>query len=181
MTSMTVKEAMTAYFARAIASGPLIAPSEAGGKSLFVGKPKEGAVEWKPQEKLEQSDFGKIERKAKTELHSSVKDYYNAYWFLTLAGKIGEHFVSLNPVIPKVALKELEKTLFGAVYGPYRTSGYIEAHGGVLTQVPIGLHSPSDLVVVVDNRTGAVCVEDHETDRLETIAASLAELIVGLK
>jgi hypothetical protein len=113
-------------------------------------------------------------------LHPSIKAYYNAFWFLDMGGNFGAGSVTLDAVRPGVGLADLEAKLFGADYGGLRTTGYIAAHDDELRHVPIGLHHPSDLILVVDNTNGTVAVEDHETGTFQIIAPGLAELIAEL-
>ena len=180
---MKVKDAMAAYFARRLADGrPLVsADTEDVDPLLFVGPPDDdGWVEWKPQPKSEQSDFAEIERRAGVTLHVSIKEYYNAFWFLDMGGKFRAGSATLDPVRPGVGLADLEAKLFGADYGDFRTTGYIAAHNGELRHVPIGLHHPGDLLLAVDNTSGAIAVEDHQTGKFQVITAGLAELISEL-
>lgn len=180
---MKVKDAMAVYFSRRLASGQPLqsADAEDSDPMLFLGPADDnGLVQWKPQPKSEVSDFSEIERRASVSLHSSIKDYYNAYWFLEFGGKYRAGSVSLDPVKPGVGLTELEDKLFGRTYGAYHVSGYITTHGGQLRHVPIGLHHGDDLLLVVDNASGEIAVEDHERGSFEVIAGGLAELIAGL-
>ena len=174
---------MAAYFARRTAgSRPLVsADTEDVDPLLFVGPPDEdGYVEWRPQAKSDAFDFSEIERRAGVMLHPSIKDYYNAFWFLEMGGKLRTGNATLDPVRPGVGLADLEAKLFGGDYGGFRTAGYVAAHGGELRHVPIGLHHPSDLMLVVDNTNGEVAVEDHETGTFRVVAQGLAELISEL-
>lgn len=174
---------MVAYFARRLATGrPLVSEdTDEFDPLLFVGPPDEdGCVEWKPQPKSEEYDFTEIERRAGVALHPSIKDYYNAFWFLEMGGKLRTGNATLDPVRPGVGLADLEAKLFGADYGGFRTTGYVAAHNGKLRHVPIGLHHPSDLLLVVDNTNGTVAVEDHETGTFQVVAPGLAELISEL-
>ncbi len=181
---MTVSDAMAAYFRRRLAAGlPMrSADIEDVDPLLFVTQPDEnGVVEWRPQPKLTESDFTEIELRAGVSLHPSIKQYYNAYWFLGLGGKFRERNVTLDPVRPGVDLADFEAKIFGAKYGSFCTTGYLAAHEGELRHVPIGLHQPDDLLLVVNNSDGTVAVEDHESGTVMVIAGSLAELILELR
>jgi hypothetical protein len=180
---MTVKDAMTAYFDRHFATGrPLRSANiEDVDPLLFVTLPDEnGMVEWRPHPKTEASDFAEIERRAGTTLHPSIKQYYNSFWFLGMGGKFREGRVTLDSVRPGIGLADLEAKLFGADYGSFRTAGYLVAHGGELRYVPIGLHHPDDLLLVMNNSDGTIAVEDHESGTMSVIAGGLAELISEL-
>ena len=88
---------------------------------------------------------------------------------------------SLDPVVPGRELQDFERKLFGATYEHCRTTGYVAEHGGVPSHLPVGSPHPSDLLLVIDNTTGEVAVEDHERGTFEMIAGGLAELIAGLR
>jgi SecY interacting protein Syd len=181
---VTVKEAMSLYFARLSASQPILRTCDIEGAKpiLFVGdEDEEGYVRWVPMEKAEMADFSDIERRLGTTLHPSLVGYYNAYWFMEMGGRLGPHGITLDPVVPGRELSDFEEKLFGGQYGHYRTTGYLAEHGGVLSHVPIGLHHPSDLMLVVENTMGAVAIEDHERGTFEPIAVDLADLIARLE
>lgn len=97
------------------------------------------------------------------EVHPSLHDYFDNWWFLSLEGSIGDAVVSFEPNRPGLDPE-------GWV-GQAR--GYAAAHGGRLDHVPIGVDNESSLQVVVDNRTGEVSIEDWEMNSFEKIADSL--------
>lgn len=129
------------------------------------------------EEKTKKTDFAPLEQRAGTTLHSSIKEYYEAFWFMDIGGRFREHRIALNPVIPGMEAAELEQMLLGGPFG----SGYIAAHGGSLRHVPIGIHHPSDLLLVVDNANGDIAIEDWERGTFEVIAKDLAELVGELQ
>lgn len=58
---------------------------------------------------------------------------------------------------------------------------YRSTHGGELKHVPIGMDVAQDLLVVVDNKTGVVFVEDHDRASFSPLAKDIAELFEGLR
>ncbi|PEY43927.1 SecY interacting protein Syd [Bacillus cereus] len=134
---------------------------------IYEGEPDtEGYIFWKPTEKDVFHDFSDIERELVIELHHSIKEYYNSYWFLDLAGNYLEYNLELNSVIPGIELRDFYISL----------QGYKKAHHNELKNIPIGIEC-NGLLVVVDNENGQVKIEDYERGSIEVISNSLAELI----
>lgn len=122
-------------------------------------------IQWQPVPKDSDEVLAALEREIGMPLHPSVRELWGSYWF----GHIGRTF--------KNGFAELEGVLPGAEpFGLHdQVLGYRRAHGGKLDKIPIGLESTRDLLLVVDNTTGAVEVEDYEVQRFEPLANSLAE------
>ncbi|MDM5155407.1 SecY-interacting protein Syd [Bacillus sp. DX1.1] len=134
---------------------------------IYEGEPDiEEYIFWKPIEKDVLHDFSDIEKNLEIQLHHSIKEYYNSYWFLDLAGSYLEYNLELNPVIPGIELRDFYITL----------QGYKKAHHNELKNTPIGIEC-NGLLVVVDNENGQVKIEDYERGSFEVISNSLAELI----
>ncbi|MDR4156665.1 SecY interacting protein Syd [Bacillus cereus] len=137
---------------------------------IYEGEPDtEGYVFWKPLEKNIIHDFSDIEKDLGIELHNSIKEYYNSYWFLDLGGNYLGYDFELNPVIPGIELHDFYVSL----------QGYRGAHDNQLNNIPIGMEF-NGLLVVVDNENGQVKLEDYESRSFEVICDSLAELILNL-
>lgn len=126
----------------------------------------EGYIFWKPVEKDVIHDFSDIEKKLAVQLHHSIKEYYNSYWFFDLAGSYLEYEIELNSVIPGIEVRDFYISL----------QGYKKAHHNELKNIPIGIES-NGLLVVVDNENGQVKIEDYERGSFEVISKSLVELI----
>ncbi|MBC6972201.1 SecY-interacting protein Syd [Bacillus sp. Xin] len=134
---------------------------------IYEGEPDtEGYIFWKPTEKDIFHDFSNIERELAIQFHHSIKEYYNSYWFLDLAGNYLEHNLELNSVIPGIELRDFYTSL----------QGYKKAHHNELKNIPIGIEC-NGLLIVVDNENGQVNIEDYERGSFEVISNSLAELI----
>jgi hypothetical protein len=137
---------------------------------IYEGAPDEfGYVQWRPTKKTIQTDLTPIEDAIEKPLHPSIKDYWNSYWFGELAGKYGKLGITLMPVLPGIELQSFLTQLVG----------YKEAHQDRLEHIPIGVEFNGDLVVV-NNQTGEVQLEDYERGEFRTIAPSLEALIAGL-
>ncbi len=66
------------------------------------------------------------------QLHNSIKEYYNSYWFLDLGGNYLGYDFELNPVIPGIELHDF--------YVPLQ--GYQGAHDNQLNNIPFGMEFP---------------------------------------
>ncbi|KOY15746.1 SecY-interacting protein Syd [Paenibacillus xylanivorans] len=140
------------------------------GQRLYVGeKDKEGYISWLPTKKDDITSFHSIEQKFNIRFNESVEQYYNSYYFFQIAGWIKEYNINLNPVIPE---SEPETFL-------QRLSNYIEEHNGENNYIPMGIES-NGLVVVLNNISGEVCLEDFEAGRFESLGLRLDELILNL-
>ncbi|HDR6330238.1 TPA: SecY-interacting protein Syd [Bacillus thuringiensis] len=98
-----------------------------------------------------------------------MDDYFNSYWFADLDGFIGNHYIRLEPVLPNIELDSFESNL----------EGYKNNHNKV-DKTPIGVEG-NGLIVVLDNVSGKVELEDFERGSFEEISDSLDELIASLK
>ncbi|MGG4466558.1 hypothetical protein ABER68_00810 [Paenibacillus alvei] len=116
-------------------------------------------------------NFTEIEEKLALNIHPSLKEYFNSYWFLNLQGFYGTRLVNLEPVEPGKSLLEFFKIM----------KQYEENNGRELRYIQIGFVSPEDLAIMFDNETGHILIEDFETEVHEFFVNSLAELINDLK
>ncbi|WP_145409955.1 SecY-interacting protein Syd [Paenibacillus xylanexedens] len=140
------------------------------GQRLYVGdKDKEGYISWLPVKNDEITNFEYIEQHFNMKLNESIKEYYNSYYFFQLSGWIRDYNINLNTVLPD---NEPETFL-------QRLSNYIEVHDGKTNYIPMGIES-NGLVVVLDNITGEVCIEDFELGKFESLSLNLEELILNL-
>jgi len=172
-----MKKAMRIFFQQFVAQWESIgegapkAPWEPDADSfIWVGAPDEDEmVRWLPIEKDAIHDLAEIASDL-PELHSSIAEYFNSWWFCTLEGYYDGYFLMLDPVIPGI---EFDSFLSN-------TRGYMSAHQGELNYVPIGMENEG-LMVVVDNTDGRVFLEDYEISSFDLLAGSLEELVESLK
>ncbi|MFY2251140.1 SecY-interacting protein Syd [Priestia megaterium] len=138
---------------------------------IFEGeKDEEDYISWKPLKKDVKSNVEDIQKELKVHLHLSIKAYYNCYWFLEVAGNYNGYDLVLNPVIPGIALKDFK----------HETGLYKEAHNDQLFNIPIGIEA-NGLLLVVDNKSGEVKLEDYERNLFEIISKNLSKLIEDLQ
>ncbi|MEN1988856.1 SecY-interacting protein Syd [Paenibacillus hubeiensis] len=172
-----IKKSMEQYFERFISmwkefNGTLPRISWFGedGLRLYVGeKDNEGYIEWLPTMKNDITNFDAVEELFTMKLHEDIKQYYNAYYFFQIAGWVEGYNINLNPVLPKVEPETFVQ----------RFSNYITAHDGRTTYVPIGMES-NGLIVVLDNMSGEVYLEDNEVEKFIPLKCTLEEMIQHL-
>ncbi|TJZ41150.1 SecY-interacting protein Syd [Priestia megaterium] len=124
---------------------------------------------WNPVQKNNHSDIKPLEERFHITFHSSIDCYFNSYWFAELDGFLDSHYITLEAVLPNVELDTFERNL----------KGYKINHNK-LDKVPIGIEG-NGLVVVIDNLSGKIELEDFERGCLKEIAKSLEDLISSLR
>jgi SecY interacting protein Syd len=172
-----MKQTMQRYFERTFAQqapgagGALRCPWDPDVEAWFWvdGPDDDDWAAWRPVEKHRLHDLATAAPDLPA-IHRSLHDYFNSWWFCTLEGAVGQYGVTLEPVLPGL---ELDSFVMKA-------RGYMDAHGGVLDRVPIGIER-NGLLVVVDNHGGKVLVEDFERRTFEPLAPSLEALIDRLE
>ncbi|UNL83207.1 SecY-interacting protein Syd [Priestia koreensis] len=173
-----MKETMREYFAQFTNewmkfnhSLPRIVWNEDVDSFIYYGEEdKDGYISWEPIEKKEASTFKEIETQYHVQLHDSVKQYFNSYWFLELMGWTNSYNIHLHPVAPGI-----EPNYFISL-----VKDHVELKGGILQYVPIGYESDG-MLIVLNNNTGEIFVEDFELHEYTQIANSLEILISQLK
>lgn len=75
----------------------------------------------------------------------------------------------MNPVVPGIEFKGFKQ----------ETEVYKAAHNDQLVNIPIGIES-NGLLLVVDNESEEVKLEDYERNSFEIISGNLSELIENL-
>nr|WP_275893662.1 SecY-interacting protein Syd [Bacillus cereus] len=116
-------------------------------------------------------DFLDIEEGLGIIFHESIKEYFNSYWFAELAGFYKSYNIILEPVLPGI---ELNNFVFQLI-------GYKEAHEDKLDNIPLGVEGETGFLIVIDNNTGVVKLEDFEIGTYEIIADSIEQLILDIQ
>lgn len=174
---MNIKKAIEQYFKmrREAANSGLeflfkTPEPEESNSPLYIGElDDEGYIEWKPVEKLTTHELTDLEDEIPIRFHHSIKEYFNAYWFADLDGFINENYIKLEPVIPNYELNSFKELL----------KGYQKNHQNNLDKIPIGLEG-NGLIVLVDNKTGEIILEDFERKSFNVIKEDLQSLILSL-
>jgi hypothetical protein len=136
---------------------------------FWQGPPNE--EEWAPWKPLEKTEYQDVRRMAPelAQAHASVDEYYNSWWFSLIEGAHRGHSITLDAVLPGLHPIGFVK----------RAQGFRRARAGREGRVPVGIEA-NGLIVVVDNGSGAVGLEDHETGVVHPLAPSLGDLLVGM-
>lgn len=133
---------------------------------IFVGDANsEGWIRWRPMVKTEVFDLSELEKNAGFQVHATVKAYLNAWWFGYLNVQFQDYRFDIDPIIPgnyKAAF--LQQLL-----------GYRRAHAGRLDYIPIGMDVERNVLLVVRNSSGDVCVEDVEVGSYQVLCEGLPE------
>jgi hypothetical protein len=172
---MSVEQAFATYFNLlikawdALGSLPQMVLNEEADPRLHVDGPDEDEVVlWKPWslDLQDRPDVTQVETQLGTTLHPSVRSYLSTYLFYALGGTYRGTDLQLDPVL-RTDLSDFVK----------RFLLYADAHGGNLDYIPIGVEARRSLLVVVDNASGGVYLEDFERAHFEKLSESLADLI----
>ncbi|MFP7200497.1 SecY-interacting protein Syd [Lysinibacillus halotolerans] len=127
-------------------------------------------IPWKPVEMTVSQDFTSLEDEFDIKFHKTIGDYFNSYWFADLDGFYQEHYITLEPVLPNNEIGSFRESL----------KGYKENHGDNLKKIPFGIEG-NGLLVVIENNSGIVQLEDVERGTFEHIAKNIQELIGNLR
>ncbi len=137
---------------------------------IFIGQAdSDGWIRWRPTVKEEVFDLSQLETNARIHIHESIKALLNSWWFACLSVTFAGFRFDINPIIPgnyKAAF--LQQLL-----------GYRAAHQGSLEYIPVGMDVERDLLLVVRNSSGEVCVEDFYSASFQVICDSLPAFFDG--
>lgn len=176
---MSIKNALEKYFKDLLegysetADGfPIIPKRKDVDPMIYVGEPdEEGWCRWKPIIKDKMHDLKEIEEENKLELHLSIREYLNSFWFLKIKAKFKNYKISMHSVEPNRELNPFKELL----------KGYKLEHNNELKHIPLGSEMKIGYLIVVDNETGEVKFEDYDKSTFKTIAGSLEEFILSLE
>lgn len=68
---------------------------------------------WKPVEMTVSQDLKSLEDEFGINMHKSIVDYFNSYWFADLDGFFKEHYIKLEPVLPNAEVSSFRESLKG--------------------------------------------------------------------
>jgi hypothetical protein len=176
---MSVKKALNKYFKelldywnRKYGTLPKTSWDEDVNPLLFQAEPdEEEYIYWKPKLKDRHEDFDKIEKMIGITINSTVKEYFDSYWFLEIEGFYNSKRINLEPNEPDKDIVRYFQNM----------KQYEKNIGNLFRYIQIGVISPEDMSIAVDNETGKIVIQDYETGNVEVMAESLEELIEGLR
>lgn len=178
MIILSIKEAMQLYFQmrKEVANEGLeflfkTPISSEDNLIIYEGEVDEDDyISWKPVEITVSQDFTSLEDEFDIKLHKTIVDYFNSYWFADLDGFYKEHYITLEHVLPITEISSFRDSL----------KGYKENHGNSLKNIPIGIEG-NGLLVVIENDSGIIQLEDFERGTFVPIAKNIQELIGNLR
>lgn len=130
----------------------------------------EGYISWLPVEMTVIQDFKKLEDELNIKFHPSLVEYFNSYWFADLDGFFKDYYICLESVLPDAEMVSFRESV----------KGYKKNHEGCLEKVPIGIEG-NGLIIVIENSSGIVQLEDYERGTFSNIASNIEELIRNLR
>lgn len=116
------------------------------------------------------ADFAGLENALETTLHPDFKAYYSSFWSGTLECTAPEGHVSLLQLWNPQDVDRLVENMIGHVLGQRRARA-------PLTLFVACTEPDSDLILCIENATGAVLLERPGSKPLRTVAPSIAQLI----
>lgn len=178
MTAYTdngLKQAMADYFERFVADFkrhhrtlPWACIQEDVDPRFYRGHAGEGWAYWLPVEKTVHTDLTELEQAYGSPLHPDISTYFNSFWFARLGGRIGDHTLELEAVLPGTEAHDFA----------FNLRRYCE-HNQTRRWVPLGIETSISQLIVIDTENGTVCVHDCDFQEIIPIAANLTELIRG--
>lgn len=160
--------------------GPLSAEYDAQWRSPcelsepFTG-PDDGQqkVHWQPTPRQHLNDFAGLENALETQVHPSIKTYYGAFWSGHLEARAEDGPVSLLQVWNEEDRERLVENLIGHHLVQKRAKGPLSLFFACT-------EPDSDLILTVENATGAVLLERPGSKPLRQVSNSLAEFLLTL-
>lgn len=143
--------------------------------SLFVGAPDEdGEVPWMPKLQPVPCGWGPVEAKLGFPLRQELKDYYNTYFFLSLAGAFGScelHFYRIDGSRP---LEELVERQHADAQHVFPGSQRFLIGNAVV-------NGDDSYFLYYDNETGKLFCWESDTKNEVLLAYSIAKIIGSME
>jgi len=163
--------------------GPLTAEYDAQWRSpCEIGEPftdptsAQQQIQWQPTLRpayQDVEDFAGLENALETQVHPSIKSYYGAFWSAHLDAKAEDGPVSLLQVWNEEDRERLIENLIGHHLVQKRAKGPLSLFFACT-------EPDSDLILTVENATGAVLLERPGSKPLRQVSSSLAEFLLTL-
>lgn len=138
----------------------------------------EQLVRWRPVPRFDANlglpnDFAGLENALETPVHEDFKAYFSSFWSGTLECTAPEGHVSLLQLWNPQDVDRLVENMIGHVLGQRRARA-------PLTLFIACTEPDSDLILSLENATGAVLLERPGSKPLRTAAPSIAQLLASL-
>ncbi|WP_199609310.1 SecY-interacting protein [Flocculibacter collagenilyticus] len=139
----------------------------------IAGTEKVNLIQWKPVEQTSANDFSNIESALGFTLHQDIKDFYGSFYADNVNAKHERGEMNLLGVWSDKDVERLQQNVIGHLMMKDKLKQSLT--------VFIGLTDEDDLILSVDNETGAVVLEYVGKEPHQTVASSLAEFIDDLE
>lgn len=135
----------------------------------------ERLVRWQPVSRFDPDlglpeDFAGLENALETTVHQDFKDYFSSFWSGTLECTAPEGHVALLQLWNNQDVDRLIENMIGHVLGQRRARA-------PLTLFFACTEPDSDLILSIDNATGAVLLERPGSKPLRSVAPSISALL----
>lgn len=160
--------------------GPLSAEYDAQWRSpCEVGEPftapddGQQRIHWQPTARQYLNDFAGLENALETQVHPSIKAYYGAFWSAHLETRAKDGTVSLLQIWNEEDRERLIENLVGHHLVQKRAKGPLSFFFACT-------EPDSDLILTVENASGAVLLERPGARPLRQVSDSLADFLQTL-
>lgn len=139
----------------------------------YQGKPKSGEIGWKAVPQEPALDFGGLEHGLEMPIQDSVKAFFSSFFAGDMVLRFREQFVTLLQVMHPEDGERLQQNLVGHVLMKQRLRQPVTLF--------IGLTDEDDLLVTVNNTTGAVGLEYVGQEQHAILAGDLEAFLERLE
>jgi len=143
------------------------------GEPFAATTPGQQNICWQPTRRQYVDDFAGLENALETPVHPSIKTYYGAFWSAHIEAQAQDGPVSLLQVWNEDDRERLVENLLGHHLVQKRAKGPLSLFFACT-------EPDSDLILTVENATGAVLLERPGSKPLRQVSASLAEFLLTL-
>ncbi|MCO4320433.1 SecY-interacting protein [Aliidiomarina quisquiliarum] len=141
--------------------------------SCYYGEPNGEHIAWQAVAQKPATAFANVEKALELTLHGSIKDFFSQFWAGDLHVRFRDHnFTLLQVQLPEDA-ERLQQNLIGHVMMKQRLRQPITLF--------IGVGNEDDLIVSVNNETGAVGLEYVGKEQHELLASDLIYFLERLE
>lgn len=138
----------------------------------ITGTEKVNLIQWQPVLQNPKSDFDKLDDALELTLHPSIKEFYSSYYSENIDASHERGRMTLLSVWSEKDVEQLKENIIGHILMKKRL--------GQTATVFIGLTDEDDLIISINNDSGAVCLEYVGKEPHEVLAPSVSEFVESL-
>lgn len=142
---------------------------------IYVGsEDDEGYIVWRIIERTECINSEKLSGEIGFQIHSSLIEFINSYFFLEMSGSYREYEVSFDSIVPNTILSSFIS----------RRCIPLKTNEEKIVLIQIGVINEEDndnLLMCLVNSTGQIVCYDYDKKTIQVISESLNELISNLE